>query len=696
MRVRPARRIVAKQTGLALGIERLESRHALTGAVSDPVVAAMVDAAQYEVNHTPRLQLGDAALVGYDGASLDRVEVLWQTIPAGDGTTDTFTVDYRATGGDWQAATLDTPIETGIEGRLVWSAAIMGLAWNAPYEYRVQHHRSGTMLTEYSSGFRTRLAAGDATPFSFAAYGDSAAGPSAAFRAVQARISDSDAAFAVLLGDNAYASGSHAEYDSRFDPDINPEATAWTASHIDYVAFGNHDVATAAGLPTEQNYATPVPVAGVTSSVALPASERAEHNYSWDHGCVHFTTFDSNALRDPERLDGLLDWVVGDLAASHATWKIVVAHHPVAGVPDKPESAADGYYQQVVSRLKAAGADLLMTGHSHTYARTYPLTGQIDGVATFVDQSDVERFVSGQGLIQLVSGAGGVEIRDGSFTRFPFVAAGFSGSTSTVARPGFSHVEVSAERLLVSYVAADDGSVIDRFSIEKQPTVTASFPRTVGRFIGTVDTSLQESAASTSFVAATSFKVDGDNPNGTQQAAQGLLRFRNLFGPQRGRIPLRATIVSATLQCEVTNGGSSIDLHRMLVPWSARATWVSRGDGIQADGREASAFADASTGVVRVGTLTLDVSASVRQWQARPRRNYGWALLPTGPDGVDILSAQSDTPPRLTVTYTTATSRAVSPAMFGILDVASSQASPRRGRGFLLDHGGRWAAAGNH
>ncbi|MFM8826402.1 MAG: hypothetical protein ACKOFT_04920, partial [Actinomycetota bacterium] len=81
MRVRSARRIVAKQTGLALGIERLESRHALAGVVSDPVVAAMVDAAQYEVNHTPRLQLGDAALVGYDGASLDRVEVLWQTIP---------------------------------------------------------------------------------------------------------------------------------------------------------------------------------------------------------------------------------------------------------------------------------------------------------------------------------------------------------------------------------------------------------------------------------------------------------------------------------------------------------------------------------------------------------------------------------------------------------------------------------------
>lgn len=646
-------------------------RLVLAGASVD-VTPLAVEPPQYEVRHVPRLQLGDAALAGFAGGDLDRVDVLWQTVPAGVGTADSFTVEYRAAGGEWQPAVIGVPLDTGVESRVVWSASIPGLAWNSDYEYRVRHLRSGGLIGEYASGFHTRLPAGDATPFSFVAYGDSAAGAATDFRSVQARINQSDAAFAVLLGDNAYAAGTHAEHDARFDAARNPEATAWTASHLDYVTFGNHDVATAAGLPTEQDYSTPVPVAGVTSNVAPPASERPEHNYSWDHGSVHFVTFDSNALADAERLDGLLDWVTADLTASTATWKIAVAHHPVAGVPDKPQSPADVYYRQVVARLRAAGVDLLMTGHSHTYARTFPLTGQLGGVATFVEQASADRFVAGQGLVQLVCGVGGVEIRTGGFDGFPFVAAGFSGSTPTAARPGFSRIDVSSDRLAVSYVAADDGSVIDTFAIEKHATTTASFRQGVGGFTGTIDTSLRQSAPITSFAAATSLKVDADNPTDTMQAAQGLLRFRNLFGSQPGRIPLNATILSATLELDVTNGGDAFDLHRMLVPWSARSTWKSRGNGIQADGVEASAFADASTGGIRTGTASFDVSASLRQWQTRPATNYGWALLPTGTDGIDFLSAESVSPPRLTVTYSMSAPAAASPARFHVVDGTSA------------------------
>ncbi|MBM4058225.1 MAG: hypothetical protein FJ275_08320, partial [Planctomycetes bacterium] len=436
----------------------------------DGFAGAAVEApvTQYAVKHRPRLQPGDAPLTGFAGSDLDRVDVLWQTVPGGAGSEDSFTVDVRPAGGLWQPVTPAAAIDTGVAGRLIWSASLTGLAWNAGYEYRVRHLRAGALVTEYAAPFRTRLRAGDTAPFSFVAYGDSAAGAAAGFRAVQGRINASDAAFAVLLGDNAYINGSHAEYDARFDAAINPEAATWTASHVDYVGFGNHDIATAEGLPTEQNYATPVPVAGVTAPAAPPASERPEHNYSWDYGDVHFVTFDSNSLADPGRLDGLLDWVTADLAASSARWKIVTAHHPVAGVPDKPQAPVDNYYQQVVNRLKAAGVDLLMTGHSHTYGWTYPLTGQVGGIATFADQPATDRFVAGQGLVQLVSGAGGVELRPGGFDDVPFVAAGFSVSTATAARLGFSRIDVSPDRMVVSYVAADDGSVISAFTIEKQ------------------------------------------------------------------------------------------------------------------------------------------------------------------------------------------------------------------------------------
>lgn len=659
-----------------LQFEPLEQRRTLsasTGDLSQPAPAvASAPAAQYAVKHAPRLQPGNAPLAGYPGGELDRVDVLWQTVPAGAGTSDSFVVDVRPAGGDdWQSAALNAAIDTGVDGRLVHSASLTGLAWDAAYEYRVRQLRGADVLATYQHGFRTRLAAGDTDAFSFVAYGDSASGSAAGFRSVQSRINQLDPAFAVLLGDNVYSVGSHAESDARFDPQVNPEAAAWMASHVDWLGMGNHDVATAAGLPTEQNYSVPIPVAGVTAPAAPPAGERPEHSFSWDYGSVHFVTFDTNALGSSARLDGLLDWVEADLAASTARWKIVYGHHPLAGVPDKPESPGDNYYQQVVNRLKAAGVDLFMTGHSHTYSWTYPLTGEVGGVATYEDHGADDHFPAGVGLTQLVSGVGGVEIRSGDYSRFPFVAEGFSRSTATAARLGFSKIDVTPERLTVSYVAADDGSVIDSFRIEKETVQAVSFRQGVDGYAGTVDTMLHEDAPTTSFAAAGSLKVDADNPTNSGRRVQALLRFADLFGAGPGRIPADAVLRSATLRLQVTNGGDSLALHRMATDWAAAATWASVGGGIQADGIEAVAFADTSTGRSDVGTFSFNVLASLRAWQASPAANLGWAIVPTGADGVDFHSAEGAAPPELLVTYVVSGSSPAAAAKFFVADAAA-------------------------
>ena len=147
-------------------------------AFSKPFTVAA--APQFTVKHNPRLQPGNAPLAGFAGGELDRVDILWQTVPEGTGTQDTFTVEYRSVGGmTWQVAGLNSAIETGVESRVVRSASITGLNWNADYTYRVRHWRGDLILNQYTSQFRTRLNAGDSTPFSFAAYGDSASGAAA-------------------------------------------------------------------------------------------------------------------------------------------------------------------------------------------------------------------------------------------------------------------------------------------------------------------------------------------------------------------------------------------------------------------------------------------------------------------------------------------------------------------------------------
>ncbi len=466
--------------------EPLESRTLLSAAslvMSEALLAASVEVAaeetpaavetvepQYQIKHSPRLQLGDAPLDGYAGSETDQIDILWQTISAGTGTEDTFEVEYRLAGDpSWIATGPIQVLDTEVETRLVHSVEVDGLDYDTDYEYRVRHLRDGDELAVYQETFHTRLPVADDEPFTFVAYGDSANiwSPSH-FQEVQDRINQIDPAFAVLTGDNVYHVGTHADLDARFDPTIVPEATQWNAGHVDYMAMGNHDSFTDSGKPTEDNFSVPIPVGGVTAPASLPASERTEHNYSFDYGQVHFTTFDTTSVLDATRLDAQLDWVEADLEASDARWKIVFGHHPVAGVPDKSQTPDDNYYKQVVPRLRAAGVDLFLAGHSHTFSWTYPLLGESEGEATFVPDTD-KQYQQGDGLIQVVSGVGGMSRRMGNYAQFPFVASGFTTTTDPASEWGFAQIDVAPSHLTVSYVAADDGQVIDQFILTAAP-----------------------------------------------------------------------------------------------------------------------------------------------------------------------------------------------------------------------------------
>lgn len=619
--------------------------------------------AQYRVWQTPRLQLGDAPLTGYAGSEADQVELLWQTLPGAGGSQDRFTVDVRLTGSSgWSPGGAIQQLPQPVDGRIVFSSRLGGLQYASAYEYRVRHWSGDVLLAEYSSPFRTRLAAGNRTPFSFVTYGDSG-DPSTInqFRSVQARINSLDQvsslAFAMLLGDNTYSSGTHAQLDSRFVPSLAPEATAWNARRIDVAAYGNHDVMTDGGGPTEASFSSPIPVAGVTSIASAPAGERPEHTFSFDYGDVHIATFDSNSLSNATRLDAQLDWLEADLAASNATWKLVVTHHPVAGSPDKPESPSDNYYQQMVSRLRAAGVDLLLSGHTHTYHQSYPLLGQSNGVASFVLDTDGV-YDKGAGLVQVAIGTGGTALRSGSFSDKPYIRAGFSTSTTPAVEPGFGRIDVTPENLVLSYVAADDGAVLSSFTIRNgsdSSLRTSLFQQGTGGYLGAVDTQLAQASPETSFADATTLNIDGDDPAGSGQDVQTLLRFDALFGSNAGQIPLDATLVSATLRLSVSNAGNALALHRLLQPWSAGSSWNSLSAGISPDGSEAVATADTTTAAVAVGTLAIDVLASLRAWQGGAA-NWGWLLQPGGLDGVDVASSEAASGrPQLEVQWRAAT-----------------------------------------
>jgi len=436
----------------------------------------------FTVNHTPYLQLGDAPLAGFDGGT-DQVEVLWQT--TGTAETDTFTAEMRATGTlPWTSVPLHGQIVTGVGGRINHSVTLDGLAYDDDFDYRITHLRGGSPIATYQNTFHTRLAAGDLTSFSFATYGDSARGnPPSGFISVQDQINQQNVAFSLLLGDNIYETGTHAEHDLRLDPSINSAATTYQQTHIDYYGYGNHDVGASDGQAALDNYSNPIPVQGVTSPVGLAfdADVDPEKNFSFDYGSVHFVSFDSNKWNNTTALDKQLDWAVADIAAARARatppkWTVVFVHHPIVSLAGHAElTAGTYYYDQVLTRLGhgpgGASVDLLLSGHAHNYQRSYPLTGHIGSTATYVYDPD-DDYLKGAGIAFLVQGVGGADLAGYNASDATFagthVAVASDTHTTLPNVYGFGRVTVTATQLIYDFVDTA-GQVVDSFTITDGP-----------------------------------------------------------------------------------------------------------------------------------------------------------------------------------------------------------------------------------
>ena len=189
---------------------------------------------------------------------------------------------------------------------------------------------------------------------------------------------------------------------------------------------------------------------------------------------------------------------------------------------------------------------------------------------------------------------------------------------------------------------------------------TTSFQQGVSGYTGTVDTYIDTALGSQAINVQ--MVCDGD------PVEQILIRFDGIFGSGANQIPPGATINSATLTLWVGTGSNdqsanAVNFHRLLHAWIDTDVWAAYGvspwnstAGLQADGTDAVALADA-TATMPTGNLPygVTVTTSLQTWAANTSSNYGWAILPTGTDGLRLVTSDSTTiasRPRLTVTYT--------------------------------------------
>jgi hypothetical protein len=184
-------------------------------------------------------------------------------------------------------------------------------------------------------------------------------------------------------------------------------------------------------------------------------------------------------------------------------------------------------------------------------------------------------------------------------------------------------------------------------------TQTISFQQGVNQYAGTVDTEIWALAPHTILESNPNSSTDADNDGGESQC---LLRFDGIIGTAAGQIPPQAAVVRAQLLVSAFDQGSTVNLHRMLVPFEKSATWASLVSGVSADGFEACRHKDAFTfGKIAANSseIIFDVTDTVQLWVGG-EANHGWVFLNTGGNGWDFYASEfSDVKqrPRLVVEF---------------------------------------------
>ena len=185
----------------------------------------------------------------------------------------------------------------------------------------------------------------------------------------------------ILLGDNAYNSGTDEEYQAKFF-DIYKDDILRNIKL--YPAPGNHDYGNTTAntglrnLPYHQIFNVPMAgeIGGVPSGVT--------NYYSFNIGDVHFISLDSYG-KDDANTTTMYDtsgaqatWLKADLAANTKKWTVAYFHHPPytkTSHTSDTEMDLVAIRERFVRILERNGVDLVLCGHSHGYERSYLLKG---------------------------------------------------------------------------------------------------------------------------------------------------------------------------------------------------------------------------------------------------------------------------------------------------------------------------------
>jgi calcineurin-like phosphoesterase family protein/Calx-beta domain-containing protein/purple acid phosphatase-like protein/thrombospondin type 3 repeat protein len=276
----------------------------------------------------------------------------------------------------------------------------------------------------------------------------------------------------LMLGDNAYTDGTDAEYQNAVFGSTNAYATMLRKSVL-WSTMGNHEGHTADSLTQTGPYYSifTFPKNGEAGGLA----SGTEAYYSFDYGNIHFICLESYQVPgNSSAFSTMKTWLTNDLNATPREWIVAFWHHPPyshGSHNSDTDTLMKTMREQINPILEQGGVDLVLSGHSHAYERTYLIDGHYGTSDTFTAAMKVDGG-SGRDPAPYQKGAG-TPAHDGAV----YIVAGSSGQASggtldhkamfiSLNNLGSLVLDIDGSRLDARFLR-ETGTIADYFTIVK-------------------------------------------------------------------------------------------------------------------------------------------------------------------------------------------------------------------------------------